>query len=123
MAIRPRTALLIGSKAGRLQGAARTIMLDHQASLNNSARLKGRPERIFVSVDQSTNRSTISFQPAGVGEPIVRENDRTGDVAMRAAKAISNGHPGSTVHGPHFHGARPPGRKRTGRKPSTEGNE
>lgn len=98
-------------------------MSNHQASINARLRLRGRPERIFVSVDKSTSRSTISFHPTVIGEPIVCEHDQTGAEAMRAARAISEGHPGSTVHGPHFHDARPPGRKRVGRKPSTEGNE
>ena len=88
-------------------------------------RLHGRAERIFVSVDESTRRSTISFQPAGIGDPILLEDDVSGAAAMREAKAISQDNPGSTVHGPHFHGARPPGRmRRQMRKPNaTSGNE
>jgi hypothetical protein len=87
----------------------------------STPRLHGRAERIFVSVDESTGRSTISFQPTGIGDPILHEDDRTGAAAMREAKAISADHPGSTIHGPHFHGARPQGRKRMMRKPPSAG--
>ena len=97
-------------------------MSNYLAVGKNTPRLHGRAERIFVSVDESTGRSTISFHPADVGEPIVHEDDRTGGVAIREAKAISDAHPGSTIHGPHFHGARPPGRKRVMRRPSNNGN-
>jgi len=85
-----------------------------------SNRLNSRPERIFVSVDQSTGRSTISFQPATAGAPIQHEGDSTGALAMRDAKAISETYKGSSIHGPHFHAARPPGKKRPGRKPVVE---
>jgi len=84
--------------------------------------MRGRPERVFVSVDESTGRSTISFHPSDVGEPVLHEDDRTGAVAMREAKSISDSYPGCTIHGPHFHAARPPGRKRAFRKPSPTGN-
>lgn len=91
-------------------------MSNEQARPNGTSRLHGKPERIFVSVDQSTNRSAVSFHPVGVGEPILYDDDHTGAMAIREAKAISNMYPGSTVLGPHFHGARPAGRKRGGRK-------
>jgi hypothetical protein len=80
------------------------------------------PERIFISVDESTGRSTISFQPAELRAPVLLEDDRTGASAMREAKAISDGHPGCTIHGPHFHGARPARRKKLIRRPSNNGN-
>jgi hypothetical protein len=83
-------------------------------------RLRTRPDRIFVSVDQSTGRSTISFAPADAGAPIQHEGDTTGARAMRDAKVISDTYPGSSIHGPHFHAARPPGRKRLVRKPSQQ---
>jgi hypothetical protein len=83
--------------------------------------LRGRPERIFISVDESTGRSTISFQPADVGAPVLHEDDKTGAAAMRDAKAIIEDHPGCTIHGPHFHAARPPGRKKAFRRPSNDG--
>jgi hypothetical protein len=86
----------------------------------SSNRLNARPERIFISVDESTGRSTISFAPSDVGTPILHEGDRDGASAMRDAKAISEKYPGCTIHGPHFHAARPPGRKRAVRK-ATEG--
>jgi hypothetical protein len=97
-------------------------MSNYMAAGKNTTRLHGRAERIFVSVDESTGRSTISFQPNNVGEPILHEDDRTGTVAMREATAIAGDNPGSTVHGPHFHGARQPGRKRVMRRPSNNRN-
>lgn len=80
-----------------------------------------RPERIFISVDESTGRSTISFAPADAGPPISHEEDRTGELAMRDAKAIFERYPGCTIHGPHFHAARPPGRKGPVRRSSNQG--
>jgi hypothetical protein len=96
-------------------------MSNYPTVRKSTPRLRGRAERIFVSVDESTNRSTISFHPAEVGDPIVHDDDRSGAQAMSEAKAIADEHPGSTVHGPHFHGARPPGRKRVTRRPPTSG--
>ena len=84
--------------------------------------MHGRPERVFVSVDESTGKSTISFQPADAGAPIQHEGDRTGEAAMREARSISESYPGCTVHGPHFHAARPAGRMRLRRKPASSGN-
>jgi hypothetical protein len=81
-----------------------------------TTRLRGRPERIFVSVDESTGRSTMSFLPAGISDPVLREGDRTGAAAMREAASLIATYPGCTVHGPHFHAARPPGRTRMRRK-------
>ncbi|HEU0032862.1 MAG TPA: hypothetical protein VFQ53_19655 [Kofleriaceae bacterium] len=83
----------------------------------SAARLRGRPERVFVSVDESTGRSTISFQPPDVGDPMLHEDDKDGSIAMREAQTISESYPGCTIHGPHFHAARPPGRWKTRRKP------
>lgn len=84
-------------------------------------RLNGRPERIFVSVDESTGRSTISFAPSDAGSPIVHEQDHKAEAAMRDAKAISQSYPGCSIHGPHYHAARPPGRKRAFRRPANQG--
>jgi hypothetical protein len=75
-------------------------------------RLSTRPERIFVSVDTSTGRSTISFAPADAGALIIHEGDPTGALAMQDAAAIVKQYPGATIHGPHFHDTPPPGRKR-----------
>jgi hypothetical protein len=80
-------------------------------------RLRGRPERVFVSVDESTGKSTVSFQPADVSAPLQHEGDAKGDAAMAAARSIAAQHPGCTVHGPHFHAARPTGRTRMRRPP------
>ena len=77
-----------------------------------NTRLRGRPERVFVSVDESTGKSTISFHPADVGTPVQVEDDKTGAAAMKEARTISEKFPGCTVHGPHFHQARPPGRQK-----------
>jgi hypothetical protein len=98
-------------------------MSTHLAETKSTPRLHGTAKRIFVSVDTSTGRSTISFQPGEVGAPILHEGDHTGSIAMKAAKAISGAHPGSTIHGPHFHGARPTGRKRAPRKSPDHGDE
>lgn len=89
--------------------------------MGSSMRLRMRPDRIFVSVDESTRRSTISFAPSEAGSPMLYEDDVTGTRAMSDAKAISEAYPGATIHGPHFHAARPPGRKRVGRKPGSAG--
>jgi hypothetical protein len=70
--------------------------------------IRTRPDRIFVSVDESTGRSTISFAPAEAGDPILHEDDRSGARAMKDAQALSTRYPGVTIHGPHFHAARPP---------------
>jgi hypothetical protein len=79
--------------------------------------LRGRPERIFVSVDESTGRSTLSFQPTDIGAPVQHEDDHKGVRAMADAKAIIERYPGCTVHGPHFHAARPTGRMKPRRRP------
>jgi hypothetical protein len=84
-------------------------------------RLNARPERIFISVDESVGRSTISFAPADAGSPILHEGDRTGALAIRDAKEILATYPGATIHGPYFHAARPAGRKRAVRKPPNQG--
>jgi hypothetical protein len=72
---------------------------------SDQPRVLGRPERIFVSVDSSTGRSTISFAPADAGTPFQREGDADGAHAMRDAQAIVARYPGATIHGPHFHAA------------------
>lgn len=79
-------------------------------------RVQTRPDRIFVSVDASTGRSTISFAPPDAGAPFQREGDADGAHAMRDAKAIVARYPGATIHGPHFHAA-PTGRARPRRRP------
>jgi hypothetical protein len=84
--------------------------------MNDQPRVLGRPERIFVSVDASTGRSTISFAPADAGSPFQREGDADGSRAMRDAQAILARYPGATIHGPHFHTA-PAGRVRPRRRP------
>jgi hypothetical protein len=71
------------------------------------ARMKGRPDRIFISVDESTKRSVISFQPPDAGDAIAYEDDEGGSRAMKTAKGICDKYPGATIHGPHFHAARP----------------
>lgn len=71
------------------------------------ARMKYRPDRIFVSVDESTKRSIISFQPQDAGDPLTYDDDEKGSRAMTTAQTIVEKYPGSTIHGPHFHAARP----------------
>lgn len=70
-------------------------------------RIKSRPDRIFVSVDESTGKSTISFQPNDAGDAIQHDDDHKGLRAMKDAQAICARYPGATIHGPHFHAARP----------------
>jgi hypothetical protein len=84
-------------------------------------RWRGRPERVFVSVDSSTKRSTISFQPTDACDPFQCEDDGTGITAMREATAIAATFAGCTVHGPFFHDARPTGRVKFRRKPAPRG--
>lgn len=70
-----------------------------------SVTLGGIPERIFVSVDEISGRSTISFAPAAAGVPIVRDTDRQGALALALAHEIAAKYPGCAVVGPHFHTA------------------
>lgn len=74
--------------------------------IQDGPRLDGRPDRIVVSVDEATGRSTLSFAPVGAGDPISYEGDQQGARAMQQAQAISARYPGATVHGPYFHAAR-----------------
>lgn len=69
--------------------------------------LRGSPDRIFISVDESSGTSTVSFFPTDVGSPVQRTDDGDGAHAMSMAKAIIAKHPSATIHGPHFHAARP----------------
>jgi len=79
--------------------------------------LNTSPARIFVSVDESTGRSTISFQPTDCSAPIVQEADHKAERAMQEARSIVKKYPNASIHGPHFHAARPAGRtKRVFRK-------
>jgi len=87
------------------------------AGVATSAQLRGRPEKIFVSVDESTGRSTLSFQPADVGGPVQHDDDRQGTAAMADAAILVAKYPGCTVHGPHFHAARPAGRTKLRKRP------
>jgi hypothetical protein len=73
-------------------------------------RFSQRPERVFISVDERTGRSTLSFAPVGAGAPVVREADARGEQAMLAARAIVTMYAGCVIVGPHFHASRPPGR-------------
>jgi len=80
-------------------------------STDTLPRLRGTPERIFISVDESTGKSTMSFAPPDVGTPLQYQDDRQGVRAMKDATALSARYPGCTIHGPHFHGP-PTGRSR-----------
>jgi hypothetical protein len=88
-----------------------------------SPQLRGRPDRIFISVDESTGRSTMSFIPATVCPPWQRDDDKTGAIALKEARSISEKFPGCTIHGPHFHAARPPGRMKMRRRAAGSGEE
>ena len=82
--------------------------------------MKSRPDKIFVSVDESTGRSVISFQPTDAGDAISIEDDKAGSRAMKTAKSICDKYPGSTIHGPHFHAARPANARIRRRGPKAE---
>jgi hypothetical protein len=71
-------------------------------------RLRGNPERIFISVDESTGTSTMSFFPTEVASPFQHTDDKDGALALADARSITAKHPSCTIHGPHFHAARPP---------------
>ena len=83
-----------------------------------SLHFSSRPDRVFVSVDERTGRSTISFFPAQVCAPLVIEDDSTGDRAMDEARGIVAKYPGCTIAGPHFHRSTE-GRRRQRRRPPT----
>ena len=79
--------------------------------------LRGNPDRVFVSVDERTGRSTISYFPADVGPPHqVETEDRSGAVAMAEARKIAARYPGCIVDGPHFHTSKEGGAKRGRRR-------
>lgn len=82
--------------------------------------MRGKPEKVFVSVDSSTKRSTVSFQPPDACAPFQHEDDGTGAEALREANSIAAGFAGCTVHGPFFHDARPAGRTKIRRRPTKE---
>jgi hypothetical protein len=73
----------------------------------DSSRLRGNPDRIFISIDESTGTSTVSFFPVDCGSPYQHTNDSEGKQALEDAKSILAKHPKATIHGPHFHAARP----------------
>lgn len=73
------------------------------------------PERVFVSVDESTARSTVSFFPSGAAAPIQQDGDGRGDLALSVARSVVAAFPTCTIAGPHFHAsatARPKSRRR-----------
>lgn len=70
-------------------------------------KIKTRPERIFISVDESTAISVMSFHPPDAGDPFRYDDDKAGKRALAGAAAITAKYPGCTVSGPHFHAARP----------------
>jgi hypothetical protein len=86
--------------------------------MNAEPKLRGRPEKIFVSVDESTARSTLSFAPPDAGEPFQYDDDKSGTKAMKDAQSIVAKYPGCSIHGPHFHAARPPRARPRPRKPA-----
>lgn len=73
--------------------------------------LTGSPSRVFVSVDETTGRATVSFFPTDIGTPIALDDDKGAERALALARAIAGKHPGCTVDGPHFHASKPGGPK------------
>lgn len=82
-------------------------------------KLHGCPERVFVSVDERTGRSTLSFHPAATGDPFQYDDDHDGARALAGAQQIVSRYPGCTVSGPHFHAARPPRARPRPRRPAS----
>lgn len=73
----------------------------------NPSRLAGTPQRIFISVDETSGRSTVSFVPADISPPYQIDDDRQGEQALAEARELAARHPGCTVEGPHFHTPKP----------------
>ena len=80
--------------------------------------LRGRPEKIFISVDESTKRSTLSFQPPDTGDPVSYEDDVKGTRALADATSVAAKFAGCIISGPHFHAARPAKARVRPRKPA-----
>jgi hypothetical protein len=83
--------------------------------------LASAPERLFISVDSSTGRSTLSYAPASAGTPMTREDDPEGVHALQVANAIVASYPGCAITGPHFFESAKGRPKRRGR-PEPKGN-
>jgi len=81
-------------------------------------KVRNRPDRIFISVDESTGLSTLSFQPPDSGDPFRYEDDKAGTKAVAGAAVITAKYPGCLVSGPHFHAARPAKARLRPRKPA-----
>ena len=79
------------------------------------------PERIFISVDASTGRSTISYAPPDAGAPITLEDDPKGESALLTAQAIVARHSSCVITGPHFFESAKGRPKRRGRPPEPKG--
>ncbi|HUQ05002.1 MAG TPA: hypothetical protein VM261_21010 [Kofleriaceae bacterium] len=85
-------------------------------------KLATAPERLFISVDASTGRSTLSYQPATAAPPLTREDDPEGLQALEVAQAIVATYPGCAITGPHFFESAKGRPKRRGRPPDAKGN-
>ena len=68
--------------------AERPILMPMKPTSIALPTLASSPEKVFISVDSSTGRSTLSFAPAGAGEPLTIEGDPRGEGALRTAEAI-----------------------------------
>ncbi len=84
--------------------------------------LASTPERVFVSVDASTGRSTLSYAPAAAGVPITLDGDPDGESALRTAHAIVATYPGCAITGPHFFESAKGRPRRRGRPPEPKGS-
>ena len=74
--------------------------------MTDPVKLSGVPAKIFISVDERTGRSTLSFAPPDVGAPVVREADARGEHAVIVARQIAASYPGCAIDGPHYHASR-----------------
>lgn len=84
--------------------------------------LASTPERVFVSVDASTGRSTLSYAPADAGQPVTFDGDPDGEGALQTAHAIVATYPGCAITGPHFFESAKGRPRRRGRPPEPKGS-
>lgn len=82
-----RGARAMPAVSSRLEGLLATTMPTPNALPN----LASAPERVFISVDSSTGRSTLSYAPATAGTPITRDDDPKGEHALGVANASAHG--------------------------------
>src|SRR5688572_31697126 len=103
------------------RSAERPILMPPKPTPTSLPALASAPEKVFISVDSSTGRSTLSYAPAGAGEPMTLSSDPLGEDALRTARAIVATYPGCAVTGPHFFESAKGRPRRRGRPPDPKG--